>query len=180
MTPPLNFRDVGETLGLWLDPSPIPAGRLFRGGRLDALTTPADLGSPATILNLRRGPDPRHLDGVRYLHVPAADDLENYSTHERRVRTWLREVLAELTSAGTAWPVYLHCTSGRDRTGVVVAAVLLLLDVPPPVVVEEYLLSEGADRGLIQRAVEGILAGGTTLGVNPARLRAALIRDRAG
>lgn len=173
MSPPVNYRDVGESLGLWLDPSPIPAGRLLRGGRLDPLAKPADLGHPATILNLRRGPDSKHLEGVRYLHVPAADDLENYDTSLRRVRKWLGAALAVLADPSTAWPVYMHCTSGRDRTGVVIAAALLLLDVPPAVVIEEYLLSAGANRSSIQRAVDGILGGGT-LGVNPERLRAAL------
>lgn len=180
MTPPLNFRDVGEALGLWLDPSPLPAGRLFRGGRLDALTKAADLGNPATILNLRRGHDQKLLEGVRYLHVPASDELENYDTSQRKVRTWLREALSVLAGAKTAWPVYLHCTSGRDRTGIVVAAALLLLEVRPEIVVEEYLLSEGAQRGSILQAIEGIRESGGTLGVNPENLRAALLGTRAG
>ena len=33
-----NYRDVGEALGLWLEPSPIPSGVLLRGGKLDTLT----------------------------------------------------------------------------------------------------------------------------------------------
>ncbi len=173
MNRPLNYRDVGETLGLWLDPSPIPPGRLLRGGRMDPLTNAADLGHPATILNLRRGPDPKQLDGVRYLHVPAADKLENYDTRQRRVRAWLGDALAVLANPRTAWPLYVHCTSGRDRTGVVIAAALLLLEVPAPVVAEEYLLSDGAERGAIQQAVAGILEGGS-LGVNREQLRAAL------
>jgi len=156
MPPPLNFRDVGEALGLWLDPPPIPAGRLLRGGRLDALTTAADLGNPATILNLRRGPDAPSLPGVRYLHLPAEDRLENYDTRLRPVRRWIRAALSMLAAPETGWPVYLHCTSGRDRTGVVVAALLLLLEVPRDIVIEEYLLSEGASRSAIQLAVDGM------------------------
>jgi protein-tyrosine phosphatase len=123
---------------------------------LDPLTRPADLGNPGTILNLRRGPDPTHLTGVRYLHIPAKDRLENYDTRLRPVRRWLREVLSVLAEPGTSWPVYLHCTSGRDRTGVVVAAALLLLEVPRTVVIEEYLLSEGTTRGPIEQAVRGL------------------------
>ncbi|HEV8612700.1 MAG TPA: tyrosine-protein phosphatase [Gemmatimonadales bacterium] len=175
MSPPLNYRDVGEALGLWLDPSPLRTGRLFRGGRLDELTTAADLRHPATILNLRRGADEKLLAGVRYLHVPASDELENYDTSQRKVRAWLREALSVLASPKTAWPVYLHCTSGRDRTGLVIAAALLLLDIPPEIVVEEYLLSDGATRGPIVQAVRGILASGGTLGVNPKNLRTALL-----
>ena len=177
--PPSNFRDVGETLALWLDPSPLPAGRLLRGGRLDALTRWSELGSPATILNLRRGPDQRTLSEVQYLHVPAANQLENYDTSARRVRVWLQDVLAVLADPATGWPVYLHCTSGRDRTGIVVAAVLVLLAVPRQVIVEEYLLSEGARPGPIQRALDGLLSGQGGLGVSPERLRAALTGRRA-
>lgn len=174
MSRPANFRDVGETLGLWLDPAPVPSGRLFRGGRIDALTSAADLGMPGTILNLRRGADQRTLSGVRYLQVAAANDLENYDTETRKVRKWLGSVLGVLADPKTTWPVYLHCTSGRDRTGVVVAGALLVIGVPRQAVIEEYLLSDGADRSRIQHAVDGILGGSGTLGVNPDLLRAAI------
>ena len=150
---PANYRDVGEALGLWLDPTPIPPGRLLRGGKFDLLASLADLGHPATILNLRRGPDPLHL-GVPIVHVPAADDLENYDTSQRRVRDWITRALAVLADPATKWPVYVHCTSGRDRTGVVIAAALLGIGTPREIIAEEYMLSEGSDRA----AIEGLLA----------------------
>jgi protein-tyrosine phosphatase len=154
---PANYRDVGEILGLWLDVSPIPAGRLLRGGRFDLMTTAGDLGSPGTLLNLRRGPDPGHLRGIKHVHVAAEDDIENYETRQRRVRSWLGKALAVLATPELAWPVYVHCTSGRDRTGVVIAAALLAIGVPRQVVAEEYMLSDGADPGAIDRAMDGIL-----------------------
>ena len=144
-------------LGLWLDPSPLPTGRLFRCGKFDTLSSLDDLGSPRTILNLRRGPDPNHLP-ARIVHIPAADDLENYDTSLRRVRDWLAQVLRVFCDPGTEWPLYVHCTSGRDRTGVVIAAALAIAGVPREIVVEEYMLSEGADRMSIERALNGILA----------------------
>src|SRR5689334_17175453 len=107
---PSNFRDVGEMLGLWLDVSPIPPGRLLRGGRFDHIATAADLGFPGTILNLRRGPDPEHLAGITRIHMPATDDLENYDTRQRRVRQWVGAALSELAGPKVAWPVYVHCT----------------------------------------------------------------------
>ncbi|MGK4002079.1 tyrosine-protein phosphatase [Sorangium sp. So ce1036] len=171
---PANHRDVGEALGLWFDVSPIPPGRLLRGGRFDLMTTASDLGSPGTILNLRRGPDPGHLADVEYVHVPADDGVENYDTRQRRVRSWLGEALSVLTSPELAWPVYVHCTSGRDRTGVVIAAALLAIGVPRRVVAEEYMLSDGADPVAIERAIDGILAWLPSAELDGARLRAAL------
>lgn len=152
---PVNFRDVGHALSLWLDPSPIPVGRLLRGGRLDALSIASDFGNPATILNLRQGPD-SHRPGVRMVHVPAPDRVENYQTRLRPVSRWVRDALAALASPELAWPVYVHCTSGRDRTGVVVAAALLAIGVPRAVIVGEYALSDGGDPALIECALDGL------------------------
>jgi protein-tyrosine phosphatase len=167
---PANFRDVGEALGLWLEPSPIPARRLLRGGKFDQLTSFDDIGRPGTILNLRRGPDPVHL-GARIVHLPAADDVENYDTRQRRVQEWITKALAVLADPGTAWPVYVHCTSGRDRTGVVIAAALAAARVPREIVAEEYMLSEGASRAAIDLTLDGLAAG---ISLGPPSLRAAL------
>jgi hypothetical protein len=41
-----------------------------------------------------------------------------------------------------AYPIYFHCTWGRDRTGVVGALLLLALGVNPDDVMAEYMLSE--------------------------------------
>lgn len=162
-------------LGLWLDVSPVPPGRLLRGGRFDPLASTEDLGSPGTILNLRRGPDPSHLSGVALVHVPAADDLENYDTHQRRVQLWVGAALSALGGPTVRWPVYVHCTSGRDRTGVVIAAALLAIDVPREVVAEEYMLSDGAHRGSIEQAIDGLLGARAMLEAHRPGLRAALL-----
>lgn len=168
---PLNYRDVGEVLGLWLDPSPVPTGRLLRGGKLDATTNA--FGDPRTIINLRRGADPC-LEGVRVVHVPSADDGENYLTRRRRVRAWLAKALRAIASAEP--PIYVHCTAGRDRTGVVIAATLLLVGVAPRVVVDEYMLSEGAEAALIEDAIAGVLEAREELATEATQLRAALLR----
>ncbi|GLS98958.1 protein-tyrosine-phosphatase [Sphingobium jiangsuense] len=39
-------------------------------------------------------------------------------------------------------PMLVHCTAGKDRTGVVVALFLDLLDVPRPVIIEDYRKSD--------------------------------------
>src|ERR1700759_4757647 len=113
---PSNFPDVGDSLALWLAASPLPAGKLFRGGRIDALSLPEEIGHPQIILNLRSGADPA-LPGIALLHVPAPNHLENYDTGSAGVRRWVSQALQALAAPQTRWPVYVHCTSGRDRTG---------------------------------------------------------------
>ena len=55
------------------------------------------------------------------------------------------------------YPVLIHCTSGKDRTGIVVAALLLVLGVPEELIIEEYLLSDGEVRARwIEQAIKGI------------------------
>lgn len=54
----------------------------------------------------------------------------------------IRDVMHHLIAADTA-PHLIHCTSGKDRTGVLIALVLLALEVPRAVVLEDYLLSNG-------------------------------------
>lgn len=41
------------------------------------------------------------------------------------------------------FPVFIHCTSGKDRTGIVIASVLWLLDISEDIIRKAYLLSEG-------------------------------------
>ncbi len=53
-----------------------------------------------------------------------------------------RDVLHHIIAPGTA-PHLIHCTSGKDRTGLVVAFLLLALEVPRSVVFDDYELSNG-------------------------------------
>jgi protein-tyrosine phosphatase len=154
----INHRDVGECLAILADGEPLIApGRLFRGGKFDELHDPSDLGHPATILNLRRGPDPRHLS-ARIVHMPADDSYENYQTAQPEVLAWVRRALGVLADPRTAYPVYVHCTSGKDRTGVVVAAALAALGAPDDLIIAEYELSDGVKRGAIVTALAGLRA----------------------
>ncbi len=54
-------------------------------------------------------------------------------------------------------PVLFHCTSGKDRTGVVVAAMPKILNIPDDLIIEEYLLSDGeVNKAWIQQSLAGI------------------------
>lgn len=152
----VNFRDVGEALELIAEVPVFPTRKLFRGGKIDFVTDPATIQSPATILNLRRGPDPQRL-AASYAHFPASNDLEKYETSNRGVRRWLNEIVSYFSDADTQFPVLIHCTSGKDRTGVVVAALLKIVGIDHSVIIEEYLLCDGdVRRGWIEMALDGI------------------------
>ncbi|KAF2499448.1 tyrosine/serine phosphatase-like protein [Lophium mytilinum] len=51
------------------------------------------------------------------------------------------QVFAVLAESGN-WPVMLHCTQGKDRTGLTVMLVLMLLGVPQEAVEKDYMVSE--------------------------------------
>jgi len=150
-----NFRDVGEWVALIAGRPYLPRGRLLRGGKLDAVRDPAEIGHPRTIINLRMGED-REMFGAAYRQVAIPNAHEKYETQDRAVRRWLN-ALGTAVAEAPGPPILVHCASGKDRTGVVVAVLLLTLGVPREVIIEEYLLSEGGvERAWIERALDGV------------------------
>lgn len=151
----VNFRDVGEFLRLLSSHDWLPPGRLLRGGKLDFVASLDEIGAPGTIVNLRSGPDPAHLTSAS-LHFPTANVPEVYDTAGREVRRWLRGVVSAF-GTDLQYPVLIHCTSGKDRTGTVVAVLLHLLGVPKDLIVQEYLLSDGEVKAeWLEQALSGI------------------------
>lgn len=53
----------------------------------------------------------------------------------------LREVLQILAEA-LDYPVMIHCTQGKDRTGLVVILLLLMFDIPLDAITSDYMASE--------------------------------------
>jgi protein tyrosine/serine phosphatase len=51
-------------------------------------------------------------------------------------------VLRHLLYSNPPQALFMHCTTGNNRTGVFIALLLLLLNVPPTYVIEDYTLSE--------------------------------------
>ena len=134
----------------------MPPGRLYRGGKLDFVTSAVHIGSPKTIINLRKSEDAYSFD-AHTLHFPISNDFEKYETSSREVRQWLRKVISVFEDRDLVYPVLVHCTSGKDRTGVVIAALLKILQIPDAIIVEEYLLSDGAVKAeWIMLALQGI------------------------
>ncbi|MGK7874930.1 MAG: tyrosine-protein phosphatase [Xenococcaceae cyanobacterium] len=152
----VNFRDVGEFINFILGQEVLPAGRLFRGGKIDFVEEHSQIGFAASIINLRRVRDSEKFKAA-YFHFPISNDYEKYHTFDKIVRRWLNDVIGLLEEETLKYPVLIHCTSGKDRTGVVIAAILKIMGVPDEAIIEEYLLSNGeVKREWIEKALIGI------------------------
>ena len=151
----VNFRDVGEFINMIAGFRVIKEGRLYRGGTINYIEDPNVIGGPNTIFCLQKGPDPE-LDDIVNVHFPISNDYEKYETKTPEVRRWLRQVI-KTVEAGVEYPLYVHCLSGRDRTGVVIACLLKILGVNEEHILEEYYLSIGTEgRQHIHLTLEGI------------------------
>lgn len=171
-----NFRDVGgyETAagagiawrrllrsGALADLAEVEAGRLHDSLQL---RTVIDLRHPETVLETGAGP----IDalGVRRLNLSIFDPLQTFASYrDRTIAAYgslnspealfgfleegapaFRELFQTLADE-SAYPVLLHCTAGKDRTGVAIGLVLDLLGVSEEVIVADFALSDrDADR----------------------------------
>ncbi len=152
----VNFRDVGEFVNLLSGKELMREKRLFRGGKTDFCLTASDIETPGTIINLRQRQDTRDF-GARMIHCPVSNDIEKYNTTVPEVRIWLHSVFRKFENHELPMPLFIHCLSGKDRTGIVIGVVLIMLNIPREIILEEYLLSEGElQRELFNDAMEGI------------------------
>lgn len=160
-------------------------GRLFRSDALHNLTAEsrrslADLGI-TTVVDLRT-PDelrtaPSGVDGaaVTVHHVPIFDDnpataslrdvtLERvYDAMIEQGGANLARAAAVIAAAGEG-AVLVHCTAGKDRTGVLVALVLLAVGVEREAVVADYAATEA---NLAGEWADGMLAALRSNGFEP-------------
>jgi protein-tyrosine phosphatase len=152
----VNFRDVGESVNILAARNYLPVGKLFRGGKLDFVSSPEEIHAPKVIINLRKSKDSQTF-GAQIFDFPISNDLEKYETFRPQVRQWLCRVIRVFEDEELLPPFLIHCTSGKDRTGVAIAALLKLLEVPDTIIVEEYLLSKGeVKKEWIEQAITGL------------------------
>lgn len=172
-----NFRDLG---GLPASGGTVREGLLMRS---DALTdvTPAGLEALGalglqTIVDLRepveRNLHPNALDGlaVRVREQPLFDGLIDMAQPRGLEELYLEtldvcgrqfaRVVSVLCEPG-ALPALLHCSAGKDRTGLACAILLGAIGVAEAAIVEDYARSEAGLRGPTrERAKRRALAAG--------------------
>ena len=186
-----NFRDVGGYKAA--DGSSVRWGRLFRAGRQERMTS-ADLERVKALgirtqIDLRRddeiaanGPGPLADIGARYLWLPvlppaSMDELNRevgtvgisgerylaYFHYDAAPWRQLFETLADEAS----YPLVVHCTAGKDRTGVSIALTLAILGVARSVIEADYALTNRD----VERQVDFIAQnGGLPSGMSRAQL----------
>ena len=160
-----NFRDIGGYLNQ--DGKKIKKGLYFRTGRQDRMSdkdlaklsdldisTQIDLRKPDEVLDQGKGP--LGSMGANYINIAVipeggSDQLsrlvgdtgisgKRYLGYlEFGPSSWLR--LFGILSNADNLPVVLHCTAGKDRTGVSTAFLLSVLGVSRDVIEADYLLT---------------------------------------
>ena len=171
----VNFRDLGGYRTA--DGHTVAWRRLFRADGLNKLTAAdraqlRDLGL-ATVIDLRtadeaeqRGSFPVDEVPVRYVGLPltdvlpATEDLPDWKEAAYVATRYgamvseggpvLTEAIGVLASGGSL-PAVMHCSAGKDRTGVLSALVLAFLGVPDESIIEDYALSAAAMERLLER-----------------------------
>lgn len=166
-----NFRDFG---GVACRGGHLAAGRLFRSGHLAAATpddvAALDALGIATIIDLRR-PGERRKDKTPsalagrvvtgdeddQAEAPHLEFLRGDDTSDAAVERFLLDyyrrapfeprlmaLFARAFAALEAGPVLIHCTAGKDRTGILAALILLAADVHPDDVMADFLATNAA------------------------------------
>ena len=160
-----NFRDIGGYPTE--DGRTLRWGRYFRAGRQDRMTK-ADLSLVAekgirTQIDLRRsdeiddqGVGPLGEIGVRYVRHPVIPDGGSEVLNNLVGATGIsgERYLGYLSFDPSPWigyldiiasadeqPLLIHCTAGKDRTGITTAFVLSILGVSEEIIIADYLLT---------------------------------------
>jgi protein-tyrosine phosphatase len=155
-----------------------------------------------TVIDLRTddevGAAPTALDGTgaQTFHVPVFDAAaigrlppELAAIYRYMIDdcgTAIAEAIGRLCADG-ALPGLVHCTAGKDRTGLVVAIVLEVVGVPDEIIAADYAMSEASLKPGTAEAISRIRAFSVVsrgldlgvLGASPQVIRDALARIRA-
>lgn len=163
----LNGRDVGGLPSV--DGPPVRFGALFRSDSHSRLTAGGAAAVRALgisrVLDLRwvreAGEEPSpFVDDPVYRNVPLiAEPAEQGTTMPDAYRSMVDENQRQITGVfvrlGDAppGPLAVHCSAGRDRTGVLVALALSVAGVPRAAIAADYALTDGCDAATILRTL---------------------------
>ena len=171
----VNFRDVGGYQSS--DGRFIRWGRLYRADSLNNLTDEdrdeiRHLGV-ATVIDLRSSAEvesgrfPIEDIPVDFHHLPLVDEVadpESFAMTPGLLAAMYVDMLDEagehITTAievlanPASQPAIIHCTAGKDRTGVLIALILGLLGISEEVIVEDYAMSAKSMHKLKERLAE--------------------------
>ncbi|CAO2649113.1 Nn.00g100620.m01.CDS01 [Neocucurbitaria sp. VM-36] len=83
------------------------------------------------------------LDAIKIL-APHMEEMELVGLAKSSLDVCTHEVkqVFDVFTDETNWPVLVHCTQGKDRTGLVVMLVLFLLGVEQEIIQQDYMLSQ--------------------------------------
>lgn len=152
----VNFRDAGAFINLIAEKPLLKEKILYRGGSIDYVTEHKDIAYVQTIINLRKRADYEDFT-TNYLHFPMENNVEKYDTTQKEVKRWLNNIIRTFENENLAYPILIHCLSGKDRTGILVAAILLICGIDKSYIMEEYFLSDGETHlDLMTMAVSGM------------------------
>ena len=110
----------------WLEPAP-------RRLHLDVSSGLA-VATAGSVALLRRGPDPA---------AAAAMMRTTYAQLPHAAAPLLGQLFEAM--ADGHWPVLVHCTAGKDRTGFAIAMILSALGTPRELIFDDYLRGSGRD-----------------------------------
>lgn len=162
-----NFRDISIS-------DKIVKGRIFRSGELssdiDHFLIVNKIYKIRTILDLRRDEQFRNMSSdtyssilttndIKWINYPIGDngqsenpemELKNGSKTHNPFYEWLPrygayfivDVLQFILRE--EWPILIHCSAGRDRTGIVVALIQDIMGIERQSIIQSYLVSEGS------------------------------------
>ena len=146
-----NFRDVGRTINEILGYTLLKPSVLYRSGALTDLSNGDHLPPINSIINLRREEDPE-FNKIKRLQIAPSATMNNYDITSDVFQEWIQRLYHTL--AACTWPILIHCTAGKDRTGVAIALLLKNLELPDEIIVLEYMVSEGR---CYQESMENLL-----------------------
>ena len=158
-----NTRDLGGNIGL--DGKRVKEGLVYRGANLEAITE-GGINEFKNELKIKTEVDLRgagegienYLSLPSYYHYPSPYDYTNNSNSESGIETTGDKSLVK--NFGNAvkvfanennYPIYFHCSVGRDRTGWMGLCLNFLLGVSEEVALKEFSLSLFSTTGAYEK-----------------------------